>query len=180
MKLTRPAWLAVALAAFIFGGCSSTGTRDDGEGGAGGSAGGGADVVDGGGAQTAGIGQGGSWAGDPLENPDSLLYTRKIYFDFDRSEIRSEYLPVLRAHAEYLSRNPGVNVTIEGHCDERGSREYNIGLGERRAASIQRFLEAEGVDSAQINSISYGEERPQNHGHDESAWSLNRRGVLVY
>jgi peptidoglycan-associated lipoprotein len=179
MKLTRPAWLAVALAALIFGGCSSTGTRDGGEGAD--AAGGGADVVDGGsGAQTAGIGQGGSWAGNPLENPDSLLYTRKIYFDFDRSEIRSEFVPVLRAHAEYLSRNPGVNVTIEGHCDERGSREYNIGLGERRAASIQRFLEAEGVDSAQIGTISYGEERPQNLDHNENAWSLNRRGVLVY
>jgi len=177
MKLTRSAWLAVAAAALIFGGCSSTDTRDGGEAGSAG----GADVVDGGsGAQTAGLGQGGSWAGDPLENPDSLLYTRKIYFDFDRSEIRSEYVSILRAHAEHLSTNPAVNVTIEGHCDERGSREYNIGLGERRAASIQRFLEAEGVSSAQISTISYGEERPQNHGHNEDAWALNRRGVLVY
>lgn len=172
MICKRFTWLAILGAALMFGGCSSTGTRDGGEG---------AQVVDGSsGAQTAGMQQGGSWQGSALENPDSLLYTRKIYFDFDRSEIRPDFVAVLRAHAEYLSANPGADLTIEGHCDERGSREYNIGLGERRADAIQRFLEAEGVSRAQINTISYGEERPDSLGHNEEAWSLNRRGVLVY
>jgi len=174
MKTNRQALLAIAAAALIFGGCSSTGTKDGS---------GGAQVVDGGsaGAQTSGIGAaGGRWSGDALENPDSLLYTRKIYFDFDRSEIRQEFVSILRAHADYLNTHPNTSITIEGHCDERGSREYNIGLGERRADSIKRFLEAEGVSSTQLSTISYGEERPQNHGHNEAAWSLNRRGVLVY
>ena len=174
MKIHRLALLAIAAAALLFGGCSSTGTKD-------GANGEGAEVVDGSsGAQTSGMSAGGSWQGDQLDNPDSLLYTRKIYFDFDRSEIRSEYHAMLSAHAEYLNSHPDTTVTIEGHCDERGSREYNIGLGERRADSIKRFLEAEGVSSAQISTISYGEERPQDLGHNEDAWSLNRRGVLAY
>jgi len=175
MNTTRLAWLAIAAAALILTGCSGTGTRDDG------GAAGGAQVVEGGaGAQTAGVGGAGAWTGSPLDDPNSMLSTRKVYFDFDQSEILPEYVPVLRAHAEYLSANRLVNVTIEGHCDERGSREYNIGLGERRASAVQRFLEAEGVDSAQISTLSYGEERPEALGHDESAWSQNRRGVLVY
>jgi peptidoglycan-associated lipoprotein len=172
MKTTRLAWAAIAAVALIFSGCTSPEKREGGDG---------AQVVEGGaGARTAGIGAAGAWQGSPLDNPDSLLATRKIYFDFDRSEIRSEFVAILRAHADYLSANRSATVTIEGHCDERGSREYNIGLGERRASAIQRFLEAEGVDHTQINTISYGEERPQNPGHNESAWALNRRGVLVY
>ena len=105
---------------------------------------------------------------------------RKVYFDFDKSEIRPEFVDLLRAHAAYLAENPSAVVMIEGHCDERGSREYNIGLGERRANAVKRFLEAEGVDPAQINTISYGEERPEVLGHNEAAWSRNRRAVLVY
>ncbi len=174
MKISRLAWVAIASTAVIFSGCTSTGTRDGADDGA-------AQVVEGGtGAQTAGAGAAGAWTGNPLDNPDSLLASRKIYFDFDRSEIRPEFVAVLRAHAEYLNSNRSANMTIEGHCDERGSREYNIGLGERRASSIQNFLEAEGVDPAQLSTISYGEERPQDSGHNEAAWALNRRGVLVY
>ena len=89
-------------------------------------------------------------------------------------------IDVLRAHAAYLNTNRSSNVLIEGHADERGSREYNIGLGERRAASIQRFLEAEGVADSQIATLSYGEERPAALGHDEISWAENRRAVLVY
>jgi peptidoglycan-associated lipoprotein len=87
---------------------------------------------------------------------------------------------MLHAHAGYLVANPSATVMIEGHCDERGSREYNIGLGERRANTVKQFFEAEGVDPAQLNTISYGEERPEMLGHDEAAWSKNRRAVLVY
>ncbi|MCP5312977.1 MAG: peptidoglycan-associated lipoprotein Pal [Chromatiaceae bacterium] len=171
MKSTFSAWLAIVGAALLFAGCSSTGTKDDP----------GASVEDhAGGAQTSGAMQGGAWTGNPLDNPNSPLYTKTIYFDFDQSSIRSDFIDVLRAHAEYLNGNRGTNVLIEGHGDERGSREYNIGLGERRANAIRNFLEAEGVSAAQINTISYGEERPAALGHDDVSWSENRRGVLVY
>ncbi len=177
MKMKSLAWLPLIVAAMMFAGCSSTGTKGEGTG---------ASVDDRGGsgsgtgAQTSGIGPGGAGYGNPLDDPRSAVYEKTVYFDFDRSEIRAEFVSILRAHAEYLNNNRAVNVTIEGHCDERGSREYNIGLGERRANAVMRFLEAEGVDRAQLNSISYGEERPADLGHDEMAWSQNRRGVLVY
>lgn len=172
MKSKSSAWLALAVWALLVAGCSSTGTKDDM----------GASVEDRGasGAVTSGVGQGGAWTGNPLDNPNSLLYTKTIYFDFDQSTIRSEFLDVLRAHAAYLNSNPSATVLIEGHADERGSREYNIALGERRANAIQTFLAAEGVSGAQMNTISYGEERPASLGHDEMSWSENRRGVLVY
>jgi len=131
-------------------------------------------------ASTSGANRGGAWTGNPLDNPDSPLYSKTIYFDFDKSDIRADSVDMLRAHAEYLVANAGASLTVEGHCDERGSREYNIGLGERRAAAIKRFLEAEGVSGTQINTISYGEERPVDDGHNETAWSMNRRGELVY
>lgn len=174
MKSTSSVWLAVAMSVLVFAGCSSTGTKED--------TGGGAAVEDRGtsGAYTSGASQGGAWTGNPLENPNSLLYTKTIYFDFDESTIRSEFVDVLRAHATYLNGNRAAAVTIEGHADERGSREYNIGLGERRANAIRNFLEAEGVAGAQINTISYGEERPASLGHDDASWAENRRGVLVY
>ncbi len=169
--LTR---FGVAAAVLIFAGCSSTGPRDQ-------QADAGAAVVEGaGGVQTAGAAASGRWAGSPLDDPASPLSTRRIYFDFDRSEIRPEYVDVLRAHATYLADNPSATVMVEGHCDERGSREYNIGLGERRANAVLRFFEAEGVNPVQINSISYGEERPAEFGHDEASWSMNRRAILVY
>ena len=171
MKSKSSTWLAIAVSVLLFAGCSSTGTKDDP----------GATVGERGtGAVTSGAQQGGAWTGNPLEDPNSLLYSKTIYFDFDQSTIRSEFIDVLRAHAAYLNGNPSVGVMIEGHADERGSREYNIGLGERRANTIKRFLEAEGVSTAQINTISYGEERPVALGHDEIAWGENRRGVLVY
>lgn len=173
MNTRRLLLLALAAASLIFAGCEGTmGNRGD-------NGGAGAQVVEGG-AQTQGARGSAYGSGNALEDPNGVLAQRKIYFDFDQSEIRAEYIDVLRAHADYLSRNRLVNVTIEGHCDERGSREYNIGLGERRANTIKRFLEAEGVESSQINTISYGEERPEAFGNDESAWSMNRRGVLVY
>lgn len=171
MKSMSSAWLAIALSALLFAGCSSTGTKD----------GSGASIEDrGSSASTSGASQGGTWSGNPLENPNSLLYTKTIYFDFDQSSIRSEFLDVLRAHAGYLNSNRSASVLIEGHADERGSREYNIGLGERRANAVKRFLEAEGVSSSQINTISYGEERPAAVGNDEVSWAENRRAVLVY
>jgi len=171
------AWMAIAAAALIFGGCSTTG----GKGGEVSNGSQGATVVDSGsGATTSAANQSRNWKGNPLDNPDSLLSSRVVYFDFDKSELLDTSMMMLRAHAEYLSTHQLVNITVEGHCDERGSREYNVGLGERRADAIKRFLEAEGVSSSQINTISYGEERPADFGTGETAWAKNRRGVLVY
>jgi peptidoglycan-associated lipoprotein len=103
-----------------------------------------------------------------------------VYFDFDSSEIRSEYVPVVAAHAQYLVKYPTARVRLEGHTDERGSREYNIGLGERRAQTVRRALLAQGVAEAQITTVSYGEERPAVEGSDEAAFGQNRRVELVH
>ena len=171
MKSKTSAWLVIALTVLLFAGCSSTGNKG----------GSGASVDDrSSGASTMGASEGGSWDGNPLNNPNSPLSTKVIYFEFDQSTIRSEYIDVLRAHAAYLNDNREVMVLVEGHADERGSREYNIALGERRVNAIRSFLEAEGVDGGQINGISYGEERPSAFSHDEGSWAENRRGVLVY
>ena len=102
-----------------------------------------------------------------------------IYFDYDRADIKSEYLPIVTAHARYLNANPQRKLRLEGHSDERGSREYNIGLGERRAQSVRRALLLQGVNETQLTTVSYGEERPAVQGSDESAYAKNRRVELV-
>lgn len=103
-----------------------------------------------------------------------------IYFDYDRAEVKSEYVPVIAAHAKYLNANSSRTVRLEGHTDERGSREYNIGLGERRAQAVRRALMLQGVADTQITTVSYGEERPAVLGSDETAYARNRRVELVY
>jgi peptidoglycan-associated lipoprotein len=120
------------------------------------------------------------WTGHPLQNPDSLLYSKVIHFDFDRSEIKPEYRDTVIAHGKYLAENPSARVTIEGHCDERGSREYNIGLGERRANTVKQLLLAQGAMQSQITTVSYGEEQPVAFGSDEASWAQNRRAVFAY
>jgi peptidoglycan-associated lipoprotein len=105
---------------------------------------------------------------------------RLIYFDFDSSEIRPEFVSVIAAHAHALARNASVRVRLEGHTDERGSPEYNIGLGERRSQAVRRALLLQGVTDAQVATVSYGEERPAVAGQDESAWAKNRRVEFVY
>jgi peptidoglycan-associated lipoprotein len=105
---------------------------------------------------------------------------RVIYFDFDSSEIRGEYVDVIAAHGRFLASNATVRVRHEGHSDERGSREYNIGLGERRAQAVRRALMLQGVADTQITTVSYGEERPAVAGSDETAYARNRRVELVY
>jgi peptidoglycan-associated lipoprotein len=103
-----------------------------------------------------------------------------VYFDYDRAEIKSEYVPVIAAHAKFLNGGSNRRVRLEGHSDERGSREYNIGLGERRAQAVRRALMLQGVTEAQITTVSYGEERPAVQGGDEAAYAKNRRVELVY
>jgi len=103
-----------------------------------------------------------------------------IYFDFDQADLRPEYNEVLAAHGGYLAANGGALLRLEGHADERGSREYNIGLGERRAQAVRRALLLQGAAAAQLTTVSYGEERPAAFGSDEEAYGLNRRVELVY
>jgi peptidoglycan-associated lipoprotein len=103
-----------------------------------------------------------------------------VFFAFDSAEIAPDYLPVVAAHAQYLVKYPSARVRLEGHTDERGSREYNIGLGERRAQTVRRALLAQGVAESQITTVSYGEERPAVEGSDEAAFAQNRRVELVH
>ena len=116
----------------------------------------------------------------PLDDPASPLGTHTIYFEFDSSDVPASAQPIIGAHARYLSEHAGASITLEGHADERGSREYNIGLGEKRALAVRRLMTLLGATGPQIRTISYGEERPADAGHDESAWQLNRRVEIVY
>lgn len=111
---------------------------------------------------------------------ESLQNEQVVYFDFDRSSIRSEDYGLLDKHAAFLVKNPSVSVVIEGHTDERGTPDYNIALGERRAKSVQTYLENAGVSASQISVVSYGEEKPAEAGHSQANFAKNRRGVLVY
>lgn len=168
--------IALSIAALVVAGCSSTPF-----GGGGGMGADGADAR--GGARTSALDAAGGRMGalDPeLTDPASPLYYKVIYFGYDDAEIPTKYLDRLRAHADYLVRNPAASLRLEGHTDERGTRGYNLALGERRANSVKGYLTAEGVFEDQITVVSYGEERPAELGHDEEAWSLNRRVELVY
>lgn len=123
----------------------------------------------------------GGGGGDPaLNDPGSPLYKKVVYFEYDSFEILPEYRDLIRAHSQYLASHGRTRVTLEGHADERGSREYNIALGERRAEAVKRLMAAEGASSPQLRTISYGEERPVVTGSGEEAWALNRRVELVY
>lgn len=115
-----------------------------------------------------------------LDNPDSVLSQRVIYFEFDRSNVRSEFLPIIEAHAAYLRANPSARVILEGHADERGSREYNLGLGESRGNAVSDLFAAGNVPSGQFEVVSYGEERPVCRQSNEDCWQRNRRTEIVY
>lgn len=111
---------------------------------------------------------------------DMLKNEQVVYFDFDRSSIRTGSYAVLDKHADFLSKNPSQSIVIEGHCDSRGTPEYNIALGERRAKAVETYLQNAGVSAYQISVVSYGEEKPAVMGSTEDAFAKNRRGVLVY
>ena len=109
----------------------------------------------------------------------NLFINENIYFDFDRSNLKPETQEVLKRKAEWLRNNPGESVIIEGHCDERGTNEYNLALGDRRAQSAKNFLIDLGISESRLTTISYGEERPADPRHNENAWSKNRRDHFV-
>ena len=115
-----------------------------------------------------------------LTDPKSVLSQRSIYFDLDKYEVKDEYKDLVAAHAKYLTANKGFKVLVQGNTDERGSREYNLSLGQKRAEAVKRSLALLGVKDDQIESVSLGEEKPKNPGHDETAWAENRRADILY
>ncbi|MFN3716583.1 MAG: peptidoglycan-associated lipoprotein Pal [Thiobacillus sp.] len=123
---------------------------------------------------------GGSFAGDQRKNPASPLSKRSIYFDYDSFVVKDEYRGMLEAHAGYLLANKGARAILQGNTDERGSREYNLALGQKRAEAVRKALGLLGVSDVQIEAVSFGEEKPRNEGNDEAAYAENRRVDLVY
>ena len=170
-KLLIPALLAALLAA-----CSTTPLPEDGAGApvesrSGSSSG--VTPVTAGGLDASGLPR-------ELTDPASKLSQRSIYFDLDKYEVKDEYKDLVAAHAKYLVTNKGFKVLIQGNTDERGSREYNLSLGQKRSDAVKRSLILLGAKEDQVESVSLGEEKPKNPGHDESAWSENRRADILY
>ena len=117
---------------------------------------------------------------DPLKDPSNILSRRSVYFDYDSNVVKDEFKPVVAAHAKYLSSSRAARVTIQGNTDERGSREYNIALGQRRADAVKEMMTLLGASSAQIETVSFGEEKPRAQGSTEQAFAENRRADFVY
>ena len=115
-----------------------------------------------------------------LTDPKSALSKRSVYFDYDSNAVKDEYKGLVQAHSRYLAEKRDSRIRIEGNCDERGSREYNLALGQRRAESVKKVMTVLGVPDTRIETVSYGEEKPVAPGHDESAWSQNRRADIKY
>jgi peptidoglycan-associated lipoprotein len=122
-----------------------------------------------------GMGEGSGEYNDP-NSPQAKV----IYFMIDSSDVQPDFVPVVNAHAQYLVANPSIHIILEGNSDERGSREYNVALGEQRARSVANMMKAQGVSDSQLQTVSYGEEKPAAMGSDESAWEQNRRVEIVY
>ncbi len=119
-------------------------------------------------------------AANPLRDPSNILSKRSVYFDYDSNLVKDEFRPLVQAHSRYMTDKRDSRIRIEGNCDERGSREYNLALGQRRAESVKKIMTVLGVQDGRVETISYGEEKPVAQGHDESAWSKNRRADIKY
>ena len=119
-------------------------------------------------------------AANPLKDPANILSKRSVYFDFDSNAVKDEFRPVVQAHSKYMVDKRDAKIRIEGNCDERGSREYNLALGQRRAESVKKTMTVLGVAESRIETVSFGEEKPANAGHDEAAWAQNRRADIKY
>lgn len=193
--MMRHSWMyMVAAVLLLLGGCATTGSQDEGTIVEEETAGDDTDTAEGEGTDTSA--QGADEQADPtaasdcppncdfrkdaIQDDDSALADRTIYFAFDSSEVQQEYMAIIKRHAAYLTQYENVEVRLEGHTDERGSREYNVGLGSRRAESVAQLMQAFGVAETQIETVSYGEEVPAVEGHNEEAWAKNRRVELVY
>jgi peptidoglycan-associated lipoprotein len=119
-------------------------------------------------------------AGNPLKDPNNILSKRSVFFDYDSNAVKDEYKNLVQAHSRYMGDKRDSKIRIEGNCDERGSREYNLALGQRRAESVKKMMTVQGVQDGRIETISYGEEKPMAQGHDEQSWSQNRRADIKY
>ena len=119
-------------------------------------------------------------AGNPLRDPSNILSKRSVFFDYDSNAVKDEYRGMVQAHSRYLGDKRDSRIRIEGNCDERGSREYNLALGQKRAESVKKMMTVLGVSDGRIETISFGEEKPMSSGHDEQAWSQNRRADIKY
>jgi peptidoglycan-associated lipoprotein len=115
-----------------------------------------------------------------LSDPSSPVFRKVVYFDFDSFEIREEFRGLIQAHASFLQANKQLKVALQGHTDERGTREYNLALGQKRAESVRKALVTLGVSDTQLEAVSFGEEKPMNQANDEAAYAQNRRAELVY
>ncbi|MBK9116499.1 MAG: peptidoglycan-associated lipoprotein Pal [Betaproteobacteria bacterium] len=132
------------------------------------------------GTSTAGVGGTSMAEKDPRKDPGNILYKRSIYFEFDSFAVADQYKPLIEAHAKYLAANRNAKVALQGHADERGSREYNIALGQKRSDAVKRMMTLLGVQEAIVETVSFGEEKPKNPGHDEASWAENRRVDIFY
>ena len=119
-------------------------------------------------------------AANPLKDPANILSKRSVYFDFDSNAVKDEFRPLVQAHSKYMVDKKDTKIRIEGNCDERGSREYNLALGQRRAEAVKKTMTVLGVAESRIETVSFGEEKPANAGHDEAAWAQNRRADIKY
>ena len=117
---------------------------------------------------------------NPLKDPGNILSKRSVYYDLDKSDVKAEYKPMVEAHSKYLTSHKDAKVAVQGNTDESGSREYNIALGNRRADSVKNMMNVYGVSNSQIETVSFGEEKPRATCHDESCWKENRRSDIVY
>jgi peptidoglycan-associated lipoprotein len=117
---------------------------------------------------------------NPLTDPNNILSKRSVFFDYDSDAIKDEYKPMIEAHAKYLADNKSAKAFVQGNTDERGSREYNLALGQRRADSVRKMMGLLGASDSQIEAVSFGEEKPRATCSDESCWSQNRRADIVY
>lgn len=118
--------------------------------------------------------------GPELRDPKNILSKRSVYFDYDSNLVKDEFKPLVTAHARYLQQHPNVKMRIEGNADDRGSREYNLALGQRRADAVKQMMQLLGAKAEQVETVSFGEEKPKCNQADESCWSQNRRGDIAY
>ena len=119
-------------------------------------------------------------AGNPLRDPTNILSKRSVFFDYDSNVVKDEYRPLVTAHAQFLQKNPSFKMRVEGNADDRGSREYNLALGQRRADAIKNMMTLLGARSEQVETVSFGEEKPRCSDGAEGCWSQNRRGDIAY
>jgi peptidoglycan-associated lipoprotein len=180
-------WIIAALIFAAIAGCSSTEEKPAEDAGAtatapatGGATTGGATTSGVTGSGVTGAQAGGGIPSSALKDPRNILSKRNIYFDYDQFAVKDEYRPLVEAHAKYLQGNRSARVILQGHTDERGTREYNIALGQKRADAVKNMMLLYGATEVQIETVSFGKEKPRREGHDEPSWAENRRVDIVH